>query len=142
MKKLTINSNPNVKEKFKKYPPQARKKLSFLRKLILETAAEIDHISEVEESLKWNEPSYSVKKGSPIRINWKEKSPDEYGIYFSCSTRLVPTFRLIYKDQFEFEGKRAILFGLEDEIPVEALKYCISLALTYHQVKHLPMLGA
>ena len=37
---------------------------------------------------------------------------------------------------------RAIVFGETDEFPVDELKHCISLALTYHRVKHLPLLGA
>ncbi len=40
-----------------------------------------------------------------------------------------------------FEGKRAIVFRESDELPVEQLKHCVSLALTYHRVKHLPLLG-
>ncbi len=41
-----------------------------------------------------------------------------------------------------FEGNRAVLFDVDTSIPVAELKHCISLALTYHKVKHLPLLGA
>lgn len=142
MKKLTINSNHEVKEKFKNYPPKARKQLKALRKLILETAKEIEDIQELEETLRWGEPSYLVKKGSTIRMDWKSRNPDQYAMYFSCTTRLVPTFQLIFKNQLKFEGKRAIVFDLDETMNEEAVKYCITLALTYHKVKHLPMLGA
>lgn len=38
-------------------------------------------------------------------------------------------------------GNRAILFGIDEEIPEDALKTCIELALTYHSIKHFPLLG-
>ena len=142
MKKLTINSNPKVKEKFKNYPPNARRQLKALRKLILTTAEEIESITEIEETLKWGEPSYLVKKGSTIRMDWKARNPNQYAMYFSCTTRLVPTFELIFKNQLKFEGNRTIVFDLDEIINEEVVKYCITLALTYHKVKHLPMLGA
>ena len=63
-------------------------------------------------------------------------------MYFNCNTSLVDKFRELYGDVFMFEGNRAIVFGEADEIPVAELKHCISLALTYHRVKRLPLLGA
>lgn len=142
MKNLTVHSNPKVEEVFKKYPKSVGKKLKYLRKLILTTAAEIESISEIEETLKWGEPSYLVKKGSTIRMDWKEKNPNQYAMYFKCTSKLVTTFQQIYGDKFSYEKTRAIVFTLEDKIPEEELKHCISLALTYHHVKHLPLLGA
>jgi hypothetical protein len=62
-------------------------------------------------------------------------------MYFNCRTKLVDTFRELYRDQFKFYGNRAIVFHEGDEIPIDALKHCILLALTYHRRKHLPMLG-
>ena len=49
-------------------------------------------LGEVDETLKWGEPSYSVKTGSPL--------------------------------------------------PETAIKFCLELALTYQQRKHLSRLGA
>jgi len=48
---------------------------------------------------------------------------------------------MIFKNTFNFEGKRAIIFQLENEIPKEELKHCIKTALTYHKVKDLLTLG-
>lgn len=141
MNNLSIISDPRVKEVFKKYPKSVVDKLKHLRQLILESAAEIESIDEIEETLKWGEPSYLVKKGSTIRIDWKEKSPDQYAMYFKCTSKLVPTFQHIYGDKFSYEKTRAILFNLDEEIPATALKHCISLALTYHLVKNQPFLG-
>ncbi|MFE4760421.1 hypothetical protein [Bacillus mycoides] len=36
---------------------------------------------------------------------------------------------------------RAIVFAVNDNMPVEELKQCIVLAFTYHTRKHLPVLG-
>ncbi|PID61411.1 MAG: hypothetical protein CR986_02945 [Ignavibacteriae bacterium] len=141
MKNLKVKTNQQVKVKFQDYPENIKSKLNYLRKLIIETADQIEDITELEETLKWGEPSYIVKKGSTIRIDWKEKTPDQYAIYFQCTSRLVPTFKILYKNKFNFEGNRAIIFSLEDNIPAEELKKCFIAALTYHKVKHLPTLG-
>lgn len=112
-----------------------------LRQLVLQTAKETAEVEELEETLKWGEPSYVTKIGSTLRMDWKSKTPDQYAMYFQCTSRLVDTFKGLFKNTFEFEGKRAIIFQLDDKIPEEELKYCIKAALTYHKVKHLPTLG-
>ena len=50
--------------------------------------------------------------------------------------------REMYRDVFTFVWNRAIVFGETDELPMDELKHCISLALRYHRLKHLPLLGA
>ena len=122
MNNLQINSSPAVEQVFDKYPKSVLTKMLHLRKLILETANEIAHIQHIEETLKWGEPSYLVKKGSTIRIDWKKKSPNQYAMYFKCTSKLVPTFRTVYKNTFTFEGNRAIIFQLNDVLPETELK--------------------
>ena len=141
MKDLKVKTNPEVEIVFNKYPDSVRNKMLNLRKLVIETAHEIEGLNELEETLKWGEPSYLTKHGSTIRMDWKPRSPTQYAIYFKCTSRLVETFKLLFKNVFVFEGKRAIVFQLDDEIPTEELKNCIKAALTYHKVKHLPTLG-
>ncbi len=141
MKELQIITNQAVDLVFNNYPHSVQNKMLALRKLIIDTAKEIDEITELEETLKWGEPSYLTKIGSTIRMDWKPKSPNQYAMYFQCTSRLVETFKVIFKNTFIFEGKRAIVFALNDEIPTEALKYCIKAALTYHKVKQMPTLG-
>lgn len=79
-----------------------------LRQLITETANEIEEKTALEETLKWGEPSYVAKHGSTIRIDWKKKAPDQYAMYFTCTTELVPTFKMMYSEVFNFEGNRVI----------------------------------
>ena len=138
---MYLIENPKVSAVFKKHPVPMQKKLLHLRQLILETAAETEGIDQLEETLKWGEPSYLTISGSTIRINCKKSDPKQYAIYFNCKTRLVETYRELYGDTFSFEDNRAIVFSADDKIPIEELKHCIFLALTYHNRKHLPMLG-
>ncbi|RKS56060.1 uncharacterized protein DUF1801 [Gillisia mitskevichiae] len=141
MKDLHVKSSPEVMSVFREYPNSVRPQMLALRKMILETAEGIDEITEIEETLKWSEPSYITKFGSTLRIDWKQKSPNQYAMYFQCSTRLVDTFKIIFRSTFQYEGKRAIIFQIPYEIPEHELKYCIKAALLYHKVKHLPTLG-
>jgi len=141
MENLNIQTNSKVEAIFNNYPDLVQKKLLNLRKLIFETAKNIDEITKLEETLKWGEPSYLAKKGSTLRIDWKEKTPNQYAMYFKCTSNLVPTFKMAYKDIFTFEGNRAIVFQMNETIPEIELKKCIKAALTYHNIKHIPNLG-
>lgn len=141
MENLKINQNPKVALKFQTYPKEIKTKLTYLRNLIIETAIENENIEEIEETLKWGEPSYLVKKGSTIRIDWKPKTPNQYAMYFKCTSKLVVTFKEVYGDTFKYEKNRAILFDLNDKVPTEELKECIELALRYHTLKNEPLLG-
>jgi hypothetical protein len=141
LEKFQIHTDPKVQAVFDEYPVAVRKKLMNLRSIIIETAKEIEEVTSMEETLKWGEPSYLVKKGSTIRIDWKPKTPDQYAIYFKCTSALVPTFRMVYNGLFNFEGNRAITFQMEEKIPTMELKNCIRATLRYHKVKQLPTLG-
>lgn len=141
MSDLQIQTNPEVELVFKNYPNQVRKKMINLRRLVIEAAKGIDEISDLEETLKWGEPSYLAKHGSTVRIDWKKNNPDQYAVYFKCTSKLVSTFKLVYNDKFTFEGTRAIVFQMEDKLPELELKNCITVALRYHKVKKLSMLG-
>ena len=130
--------NAVVARVFAAYPPKMRRKLMILRQLIFDTAAEIDGVGEIEETLKWGEPAYVTAKsgsGSTVRIDWKKSKPSQYAMYFHCQTKLVDTFRTLFPDDFRYEGNRAIIFGADDAVPVEELSLCIAAALTYHRDK-------
>lgn len=134
-------NNKDVEKVFNNYPEKIREKLMLLRKLVIEIAEDTDGVKSLEETLKWGEPSYLTKGGSTIRMDWKKSKPDQYAMYFNCKTKLIDTFKERYKDEFKYEGNRAIVFHKNDTIPVNELKHCILLALTYHSIKNLPMLG-
>ena len=129
-----------VEQAYLAYPDGLRDKLMMLRELVYDVALEFD-LGAMTETLKWGQPSYEVGRGSPLRLGIKDES---YLMYFNCQTSLIETFKELYKDEFRFEGNRAIVFELKSKWPnrrIMALKHCISLALCYHKLKHLPLLG-
>lgn len=128
-----------VEAKFATYPVKAREQLMRIRKLIFTVAVE-DGLGEVEETLKWGEPSFLVKGGSTIRMDWKPNDPDFIKVYFHCQTSLIETFREMYRDEFEYEGKRAIVIPLGAR-EIGPLRHCLQMALKYHRLKHLQLLG-
>ncbi|EJG1664646.1 DUF1801 domain-containing protein [Vibrio parahaemolyticus] len=129
-----------VKDRFDEYPDNARVRLEELRNLVFQVASELE-LGEVDETIKWGEPSYSVKTGSPLRMDWKLKSPNSYYLFFNCQTKLIDTFRELYSDELVFQGNRAIVLSLSKPLPETVIKSCLELALTYHQRKNLPLLG-
>ncbi|EKK7179129.1 TPA: DUF1801 domain-containing protein [Vibrio alginolyticus] len=132
--------NHAVKARFDEYPKHVRIRIEELRNTVLTIASELK-LGEVEESLKWGEPSYSVKTGSPVRMDWKQKTPSRYYLFFNCQTKLVDTFRELYSDSLEFQGNRAIILSLSAPLPEASIKTCLELALTYQKRKNLPLLG-
>ncbi|HCH5323623.1 DUF1801 domain-containing protein [Vibrio parahaemolyticus] len=130
-----------VKDRFDEYPDNARVRLEELRNIVFQVASELE-LGKVDETLKWGEPSYSVKTGSPLRMDWKLKSPNSYYVFFNCQTKLVDTFRELYGDELVFQGNRAIVLSLSKPLPERIIKSCLELALTYHERKNLPLLGA
>lgn len=127
--------DPDVKAVFDAYPAKLRRPLLRLRRLLFATAAETDGVGTLVETLKWGQPAYLTAKpktGSTIRIDAVRGSETDYAMYFHCQSALVPTFRELYPDSFVFQGKRALLFSVGDEVPLEKLQHCVALALTYH----------
>jgi hypothetical protein len=138
----TYTAQPNfiskaaVQAVFDSYPAGLRKKLLKLRQLIIDTAAITPGVGGLTETLKWGEPAYLTpsKSGSTVRIDCT-KDQLGYAIYFNCNTTLVDTFRSMFPHTFNFEGNRALVFALNDALPVEELAYCVAMALTYHLKK-------
>ena len=127
--------DPAVAAVFDAYTTRLKSRLMRLRGLILEAASTTQGVGNLEETLKWGQPSYlttETKAGSTIRIDKIKSGDRQYAMYFHCQTTLVDTFRELYPDEFSFEGNRAIIFSEEEALPEDALRHCIALALTYH----------
>ena len=123
-----------VEAVFRAYPDALREKLLHLRRLIFEAAATTDGVGALEETLKWGQPSYAAVQtgsGSAIRIDRVRANSRQYAMYFNCQTDLIATFRELYPEEFAFGGNRSILFDGDAPIPDQALRHCVSLALTY-----------
>ena len=132
--------NSTVENKIQLYPDLAQAKFRELRSLIFEVAEE-NGIGPIEETLKWGEPSYLNKSGTTIRIDWKPKARECICVFFNCKTILVETYKEMFFDIFKFQGNRAIVLELDKPLP-EELRICFLIALNYHQLKRLPLLGA
>lgn len=141
MSKMTVKTSPEFEAKIASYPDFVRDKMIYLRELVTKTAEEISEITELEETLKWGEPSFLCKNGSTLRMDWKQKNPDQYAMYFKCTSRLVETFKIVYGKQFKYEKSRAIVFQLDEKIPFKELSQCIKATLMYHKVKDDIRLG-
>jgi uncharacterized protein DUF1801 len=131
------SSDAKVAAAFSSYPKRVRTKLLALRRLIFDTARTTDGVGPLEETLKWGQISYlttTSKSGSTIRIDQVKSEPDRYALYFHCQTNLVETFRELYPD-LAYGGNRCILLDAAEDLPSEALRHCVGLALTYHASK-------
>lgn len=131
-------ADPVVEAVFNASPAPLRKRLLALRRMIFEVAATTEGVGELEETLKWGEPAYltpASKSGSTIRMAPKKASNTQYALYFNCQTTLVDTFRTLFPTEFSYEGNRSIVFNTSTKVPVQALKFCIAMALTYHRNK-------
>jgi hypothetical protein len=111
-----------------------RKRLLAIRKLIFDTAANIDGVGALEETLKWGQPSYltsETRSGSTVRIDGIKGDNAHVAVYFICHTNLVERFRELYRDRLSFEGNRAIVLDVKEPLPAEELGHCVAMALTY-----------
>src|SRR5438128_2246565 len=96
---------------FRAYPRNIAARLMSLRDLIFEIASGNAAVGELEETLKWGQPSYITAKsrsGSTIRIDQVKAHKGQYGIYSHCQTSLVATFRELYGKKFQYAGNRSI----------------------------------
>jgi len=113
---------------FAAYPAGIKAKLLSLRRVILSVAAKMD--VELEETLRWSRPAYISKGGSTIRIDRMKSDSARVAVFFICHTDLIATFRELYPE-LSYEGNRAILLDVRGRLPEDALRHCVSLALTY-----------
>lgn len=133
-------SEPAVRAHFQSYPAHVRKKMLAVRELIFSVAAGTEGVGELQETLKWGEPAYVTvqsKSASTVRMDWKPKAPGQYAVYFNCNTGLVDTFKTMFPEDFRYEGRRAIVFEVDERIPRDALAVCIQASLTHHARKKL-----
>jgi hypothetical protein len=121
---------------FSAFPTSVRARLLEVRDLIFETAAAIDGVGPLTETLKWGEPAYqaeATRSGSTIRLGWFRSSELECAVLFNCRTTLVDDFRERFPNVFAFEKSRAILLDARESLPKAPLSVCLGMALTYHR---------
>jgi hypothetical protein len=111
-----------------------RKTLLALRRLIHDVAASTPGVGPLEETLKWDQPSFltsTSNSGTTIRIDQLSKTDDRPALFVPCQTDLIATYKEIYPDSLRYQGKRAIILDPDEPLPEEELRHCIALALTY-----------
>ena len=126
----------DVAQAFDAFPGAVRRRLLQARRLIFETAARLEGVGPLTETLKWGEPAYLTEatgSGSTIRLGWFRSSDKDCAVFFNCQTNLVETFRERFPDIFAFEKNRAILLTASDPLPRGPLAACLATALTYRQ---------
>ena len=125
----------NIEQVYGGYSGDVGLQLSQLRAMVLDVASQTDGVGEIEECLKWGQPSFVTKKpksGSTIRIDAVKDETDKVAMYFICSTTLVDDFRQLYPDTFDFRGNRALVFDVNEPLPEVELRHCIAMALAYN----------
>lgn len=128
-------TNPEVKALFASYAPDTRTCLLQLRELIFDVANTSPSIGRLEETLRWNQPSYLTsesKSGSTLRLDAVRNSPGIYALYVHCQTTLISDFRKRFGQKLHYEGNRALLFSLSKPFPEAEVRECVLAALTYH----------
>ena len=81
MKQKLTGPMSAVDDVFQSYPRAARAKLGALRKLILATAARTQGVGEIEETLKWGQPSYLTKSKSSTTIRIDRHGERHYALF-------------------------------------------------------------
>ncbi|PHM46064.1 hypothetical protein Xmau_00459 [Xenorhabdus mauleonii] len=123
--------NNEVHAIFNHYPEQHQKSLLAIRELIFDVASKTEGVGLITETLKWGQPSYltlETRSGTTIRLDRFDNS--HVALFFHCQTTLVDTFRTLFPE-LTYSKNRAIVLDPEVDLPVDELKMCIEMSLTY-----------
>ncbi len=134
---------PAIAEVLASYPPKVSKRLQQVRRIILNTAHQLD-IGEVVETLKWHEVSYLPAKsgiGSTLRIGYSDKMPKHYQLYVHCGTNLIDMCKTLFPE-LHYQGNRGIAFVLDEPLPRDILAMLTEMTLTYHRNKRKQVAAA
>jgi hypothetical protein len=66
---------------------------------------------------------------------WRQIEPRLRDV-FICSTSLISDIRARFSNTFTYEGKRALMLTVGDQIPTNELRECVRMALTHHPNDH------
>ena len=131
---MTLPTPPDdVRHVLDTAPPDAREGLWALRRLILETAADLPDVGRVEEALKWGQASFltpETKSGSTLRIGCPKSGG--FALYAHCQTTIISSFAAAFPGQDRIEGNRAIHFADVNDIEPARHRHLIAHGLRYH----------
>ena len=124
----------DVAAAFDAFPVAIARRLRGIRGLIFKTAARLDGVGPLTETLKWGEPAYLTEtsgSGTTIRLGWLRPSESHCAVLFNCKTTLVESFRERFPDEFVYQKNRAVLLDMARPVPEAPLSICLGMALTY-----------
>lgn len=126
-------ADDKVKAVYDTFPDQARAMAMTLRDLIFSVAWDNPQIGEIEETLKWGQPSYltpQTKAGSTLRVGMAKQGGA--ALFAHCATDIISTYASTFPGTDQIEGNRAVIFTSPDKIVPERLRLLIYHGLTYH----------
>ena len=132
-----MQDNPDVLALLDSYPEEIREALLHLRGLIQQTAARNGNIGDLQETLKWGQPSYLTvrpRTGTTLRIDRDKSDAGDIALYVNCQSTLVSEWRGLFP-QFTYGGDRSVHLELGAPLPEAELNQMITMALTYHAKK-------
>ncbi|WP_230657636.1 DUF1801 domain-containing protein [Psychrobacter sp. I-STPA10] len=113
------------------YPDKIRDRLLEIRELVYQVANEREEIGPLMETLKWSQPSFLTEvSGSGTTVRIDRHTDNEVAIFFHCQTSLVETFRELLPE-LNYLKNRAIILNVNEPLPVDEVKVCLDMALTY-----------
>ncbi len=124
---------PDVLRAIEHAPEDARPGLWALRRLVLETAADLPEVGRVHECLKWGQPAFTTpetRAGSTLRIGCPKTGG--FALYAHCQTTIISDFTETFPGEDRVEGNRAILFDDPSQIDPARHSRLIAHALRYH----------
>ncbi len=129
--------NNVIVEIYDSYPNDIKHYLLKFRQIIYEVSQNSDEIGEIEESVKWGQPSYRPmnKSGTTIRLGWSAKKPNVYSIFVPCQTTIIRDFKVLYPNELNYIGNREICFDKHKDIKLKVITEFINQALTYYLVR-------
>lgn len=125
-------------EVFDNYSKGIKKSLLEVREIVLKTAAQNKEIGELDEVLRWGQPTFLTRKtksGTMIRIDQIKNEDHKIGIFFHCQSRVIEMIKLKYGDKLDYDGNRGVLFDTSKRLPKRVIKDCAFLALRYNLIK-------
>lgn len=133
----TAFQSDEIRAVFEGFPASLQPGLLALRELIFDEAQKHSEVGEIQECLKWGQPSYLTaksKSGSTIRLGLHKQGG--MALFVHCQTTLMSDFLALFPDDFRVDGHRAVLF---EKKPTKAeqkkLRVLIRSALLYHRLK-------
>jgi uncharacterized protein YdhG (YjbR/CyaY superfamily) len=109
------------------FPEETQERVQALRALIIDQSDGL----EVQECLRWGQPTYIAPLGSMLRIGMVKSG--DVALFAHCQTTIISDFAAQFGGDFLIEGNRAIVFPKGADIQPEKLRLMISHALRYNE---------